>query len=104
MSVAKLIKQLVKFDPTLADDDDKLTAAIWKHYGIEVSPALLKKLPDQQHIKRQRRILHEKGKIKYSPQVEQLRFKQFKQKQAEYSKKSFKWLQNKDGSMRKVEL
>lgn len=75
------IKRLVKANPALANDDKRLIASIWYLEGWK-DPNLyanLKKVSSPETIRRTRAKLVEEGIIKPSKEVEEWRYKEFKQ-------------------------
>lgn len=85
--VDTVIKLIYQMRPDILDDDAKLVAAVWYRLGYDPKIELyenLRKLPYPETIVRRRRILHQRGEIKYSPEAEERRFKKFKQAREEY--------------------
>lgn len=75
------IKRLVKANPALANDDKRLIASIWYLEGWK-DPDLyanLKKVSSPETIRRTRAKLVEEGIIKPSKEVEEWRYKEYKQ-------------------------
>lgn len=73
--------------PHIVNNDDTLTAYVWTRQGWSEGKTLLQNLQGvsrQDEITRRRRKLHEEGKIKYSKEVEEARFKKYKEKTEEY--------------------
>lgn len=85
------IKLIYQMRPDILDDDAKLVAAVWYRLGYDPKIELyenLSKLPQAETITRRRRILHERGVIKYSPEAEERRFKNFVEARDEYGHKT----------------
>jgi len=81
--------------PTIVDDDAKLQAGIWHNLGWDYTATLyenLRKMPRAESITRARRTLHEKGLIKYSPEVEAKRYKKYIEITAEKSDHSMDFI------------
>lgn len=75
------IEALVKQNPALADDDKRLIASIWYLEGWEDDKLYerLKSVSSPETIRRTRAKLVEEGVIKPSKEVEEWRYKEFKQ-------------------------
>ena len=86
-AVDQIIKQIYAARPDIVNDDAKLVAAVWYKCGYDPKRELyenLRRLPLPETITRRRRLLHERGEIKYSPEAEQRRFKNFVEARDEY--------------------
>lgn len=78
--VDRMILALYKERPTVVDEDSKLIAAIWHNMGWDYTDTLynnLKRMPQAETIARRRRVLHERGEIKYSEAAEARRYKKY---------------------------
>lgn len=77
----EMIKALVSSNPQLANDDKRLIAAIWYLEGWRDADlyANLKKVSSPETIRRTRAKLVEEGIIKPSKEVEEWRYKEYKQ-------------------------
>lgn len=75
------IKRLVKANPALANDDQRLIASVWYLEGWrdENLYTNLKKVSSPETIRRTRQKLVEDGVIKPSKEVEEWRYKEYKQ-------------------------
>lgn len=75
------IEALVKQNPALADDDKRLIASIWYLEGWTDKDLYdkLKSVSSPETIRRTRAKLVEEGVIKPSKEVEEWRYKEFKQ-------------------------
>ena len=75
------ITALVRSNPALANDDKRLTAAIWYLEGWKDVDLYtnLKKVSSPETIRRTRAKLVEEGIIKPSKEVEEWRYKEYKQ-------------------------
>lgn len=89
--IDKMILALYRERPTIVDDDAKLVAAVWYKCGYDPKRELydnIRRLPYAESIVRRRRLLHERGKIKYSPEAEARRFKNFVEARDAYGHKA----------------
>jgi hypothetical protein len=91
LKIERLILSIYKQRPEAVNDDALLIAIIWSHLGWDKEKSLyenIKNMPRPTSITRSRRTLHERGEIKYSPAIEDRRFKEYMECTAEYAKKS----------------
>lgn len=77
----KMILALVRSNPELANDDKKLIAAVWYLEGWRDASLYtnLKRVSSPETIRRTRAKLVEEGLIKPSKQVQEWRYKEYKQ-------------------------
>jgi hypothetical protein len=76
----KYILDIIKAHPGCENSDIRLLEAVWEHEGWETGKSLywnLSRVTSSEAITRTRRLLHEKGYITYTKEVEQKRYDQF---------------------------
>lgn len=80
-TMRKTIEKLVKYNPALADDDKRLIASVWYLEGWTDDDLYdkLKSVSSPETIRRTRAKLVEEGVIKPSKEVQEWRYKEYKQ-------------------------
>lgn len=89
-SVRRKVEHLMSLDQNFRDNDKALTLAIWREYGLELTPVQKDKFlmcPSAEVITRRRREFSHKYPA--SPKVLEKRFKNFKQMTDDFSKQGF---------------
>ena len=97
MSINKkqaLVLSVIKANPSVANNDADLIAAVWRKEGWNDNLSLeanIKRVTRSETITRARRKLHEDGHITYSKQALTERSEAFNNARQMYSKQTFNW-------------
>lgn len=89
-----LVLAVIKANPSIANNDADLIAAVWRKEGWNDNLSLeanIKRVTRSETITRARRKLHEDGYIKYSEQSDKDRTEAFNNARQIYSKQTFNW-------------
>lgn len=97
MSINKkqaLVLSVIRSNPSLANNDAELIAAVWRKEGWNDNLSLeanIKRVTRSETITRARRKLHEDGHIKYSVKADAERREAFVNARQQFSKQTFNW-------------